>query len=231
MLDLYYWATPNGHKITVFLEESGLPYQLHPINIGKGEQFAEAYLKISPNNKIPAIQDWEPRDGHEPITLFESGAILEYLAEKTGQFLPTDQRKRFEVLAWLHWQIGGLGPMAGQNHHFTQYASERVPYAIDRYVKETARLYSVLNKQLSGRVFVAGDDYSIADMAIYPWVRAWERQSIDLDSYPNVQRWFQQLSDRPAVRRAYVLAAKLVESPQSVLTRAERNLVLSAHAL
>ena len=165
MIDLYYWTTPNGHKITLFLEETGLPYTLHPINIGKGEQFAEDFLKIAPNNRIPAIVDHDTADG-QPLSLFESGAILLYLAEKTGQFIPKDLRDRQEALQWLFWQMGGLGPMAGQNHHFNRFAPEKIPYAIKRYVDETARLYGVLNKRLADRPFVAGNDYSIADMAI-----------------------------------------------------------------
>lgn len=170
MIDLYYWTTPNGHKVSIFLEEAGLEYRIVPVHIGKGEQFAPEFLKIAPNNRIPAIVDHAPADGGEPIALFESGAILEYLADKSGQFLPRETRARFNVLQWLYWQMGGVGPMAGQNHHFVRYAPEPIPYAIERYVKETARLYGVLDRQLAGREYVAGD-YSIADMAIYPWAR------------------------------------------------------------
>ncbi len=170
MIDLYYWTTPNGHKITLFLEETGLPYAIHPINISQGDQFQADFLKVSPNNKIPAIVDRQPADGGAPLSLFESGAILLYLAEKTGRFLAKDLRARQETLQWLFWQMGGLGPMAGQNHHFNRFAPEKIPYAIDRYVKETARLYGVLEQRLADRAFVAGDDYSIADMAIYPWI-------------------------------------------------------------
>lgn len=170
MIDLYYWTTPNGHKITLFLEETGLPYAIHPINISQGDQFQADFLKVSPNNKIPAIVDRQPADGGAPLSLFESGAILLYLAEKTGRFLAKDLRARQETLQWLFWQMGGLGPMAGQNHHFNRFAPEKIPYAIDRYVKETARLYGVLDQRLADRAFVAGDDYSIADMAIYPWI-------------------------------------------------------------
>ncbi len=166
MIDLYYWTTPNGHKITLFLEETGLPYAIHPINISQGDQFQADFLKVSPNNKIPAIVDRQPADGGAPLSLFESGAILLYLAEKTGRFLAKDLRARQETLQWLFWQMGGLGPMAGQNHHFNRFAPEKIPYAIDRYVKETARLYGVLDQRLADRAFVAGDDYSIADMAI-----------------------------------------------------------------
>ena len=164
MIDLHYWTTPNGHKISIFLEESGLDYDVHPVNIGTGQQFEPAFLKISPNNRIPAIVDNNPSDGGEPISVFESGAILEYLADKIGRFMPLQPRLRVQVQQWLHWQMGGLGPMAGQNHHFVRFAPEQIPYAIDRYVKETARLYGVLDRQLEGREYVAGD-YSIADMA------------------------------------------------------------------
>jgi len=203
MIDLHYWTTPNGHKITLFLEEAGLEYQVHPVNIGKNEQFAPAFLKISPNNRIPAIVDNQPADGGEPISLFESGAILLYLAEKTGQFLPTDLRGREQVLQWLFWQMGGLGPMAGQNHHFNVFAPQKIPYAIKRYIDETARLYGVLDKRLTDRAFVAGDDYSIADMAIYPWVVPYERQSQNLDDFPHLKRWFLAIKARPATERAY----------------------------
>jgi len=203
MIDLHYWTTPNGHKITLFLEEAGLEYQVHPVNISKNEQFAPAFLKISPNNRIPAIVDNQPADGGEPISLFESGAILLYLAEKTGQFLPTDLRGREQVLQWLFWQMGGLGPMAGQNHHFNVFAPQKIPYAIKRYIDETARLYGVLDKRLADRAFVAGDDYSIADMAIYPWVVPYERQSQNLDDFPHLKRWFLAIKARPATERAY----------------------------
>jgi GST-like protein len=212
MLDLYYWTTPNGHKITLFLEECGLPYRLIPVNIGKGEQFAPDFLRISPNNKIPAIVDPEPADGGEPVSLFESGAILLYLAEKTGRFLPKELRGRYEALQWLFWQMAGLGPMAGQNHHFTQYAPEPVPYAIDRYVRETARLYAVLNRRLADRAFIAGE-YSVADMACYPWIVPHERQRQNLDDFPHLQRWFDAITARPATRRAYARAQEVNPSP------------------
>lgn len=208
MIDLYYWTTPNGHKVTIFLEEAGVPYTIHPINIGKGDQFAPEFLKISPNNRIPAIVDQAPTDGGEPISIFESGAILQYLAEKTGQFLPTDLRKRVNVMQWLFWQMGGLGPMLGQNHHFSQYAPEKIPYAINRYVKETERLYGVLDKQLSDREFIAGD-YSIADIAAYPWTVPYERQGIQMDEFPHVKRWFEAIKARPAVQRAYAKADEI----------------------
>lgn len=202
MIDLYYWTTPNGHKITMFLEEVGLPYTLVPINIGTGDQFKPEFLKISPNNRIPAIVDREPPDGGEPISVFESGAILLYLAEKTGKLIPANIRYRAEVLQWLFWQMGGLGPMAGQNHHFTQYAPEKIPYAINRYVNETGRLYAVLNKRLSDREFITGE-YSIADIAAYPWIVPYEKQNQKLEDFPNLQRWFEAIKARPATIRAY----------------------------
>ena len=201
MIDLYYWTTPNGHKVTIFLEESGVDYRIIPVNISKGEQFAPSFLDISPNNRIPAIVDHQTPDG-QPLSLFESGAILLYLAEKTGHFIPSNGRDRANVLQWLFWQMGGLGPMAGQNHHFVQYAPEKLPYAIDRYVKETNRLYGVLNKQLADKPFIAGE-YSIADMACYPWIVPHERQLQDLDTFPHLKRWFMDIQARPAVIRAY----------------------------
>jgi GST-like protein len=202
MIDLHYWPTPNGHKITLFLEETELDYRIVPVNISAGEQFRPEFLKISPNNRMPAIVDHEPADGGEPISLFESGAILLYLAEKVGRFLPTEIRGRKAALEWLFWQMGGLGPMAGQNHHFSLYAPEKLPYAIDRYVKETNRLYGVLDGQLAGRNFIVGD-YSIADMACYPWIVPWERQGQCLDDFPNLKRWFEAIAERPATKRAY----------------------------
>lgn len=212
MIELYYWTTPNGHKVTIFLEEAALPYTIHPIHIGKGEQFAPEFLKIAPNNRIPAIVDLAPADGGEPISVFESGAILQYLAEKTGQFLPTDLRQRVEVMQWLFWQMGGLGPMLGQNHHFNQYAPEKIPYAIERYIKETERLYGVLNKQLADREYVAGE-YSIADMACYPWIVPYERQQMNLEEFPHLKRWFTAIQSRPAVQRAYAKADEISTAP------------------
>ncbi|WP_405122208.1 glutathione binding-like protein [Pseudomonas sp. M20] len=209
MIDLYYWTTPNGHKISLFLEEAGLPYNVHPINISQGEQFQPHFLKIAPNNRIPAIVDHTPADGGEPLSLFESGAILLYLAEKTGKFLPKDLRGRQTALQWLFWQMGGLGPMAGQNHHFSQFAPEKIPYAIKRYIDETARLYGVLNKQLAENEFVAGNEYSIADMAIYPWIVSHKWQSQNLEDFPHVQRWFNHIKDRPATVKAYALVQKI----------------------
>ncbi|WP_342244232.1 glutathione binding-like protein [Pseudomonas sp. OTU5201] len=209
MIDLYYWTTPNGHKISLFLEETGLPYRVHPINIGKDEQFQPHFLKISPNNRIPAIVDQEPADDGEPLSLFESGAILLYLAEKTGRFIPQDLRGRQECLQWLFWQMGGLGPMAGQNHHFNRFAPEKLPYAIQRYVKETARLYGVLDKRLADRSYIAGSEYSIADMAIYPWIdrHLWQEQN--LDDFPNLKRWYLDIQARPATVRAYALVEQV----------------------
>jgi GSH-dependent disulfide-bond oxidoreductase len=209
MIDLYYWTTPNGHKVSLFLEEAGLPYEVHPINIGQGDQFKPDFLKIAPNNRIPAIVDHNPGDGGAPISLFESGAILLYLAEKTGQFIAQDLRGRQETLQWLFWQMGGLGPMAGQNHHFSQFAPEKIPYAIKRYIDETARLYGVLDRRLADRAFVAGEDYSIADMAIYPWIVSHKWQSQRLEDFPHVQRWFNSIKERPATVRAYELVQKV----------------------
>ena len=202
MIDLHYWPTPNGHKVTMFLEETGLPYTIFPVDIGKGEQFLPDFLAIAPNNRMPAIVDHAPTGGGAAISVFESGAILLYLAEKTGKFLSPDPRGRVEALQWLFWQMGGLGPMAGQNHHFSQYAPEKIPYAVDRYVKETNRLYGVLNKRLADRPFVAGD-YSIADMASYPWIVPHERQGQNLADFPHLQRWFNAIADRPATIAAY----------------------------
>jgi GST-like protein len=212
VINLYYWTTPNGHKVTIFLEEAGLPYRMVPVNISRGQQFKPEFLRISPNNRIPAIVDDAPATGGRPVSVFESGAILQYLAEKTGKFLPKDLHGRVEVMQWLFWQMGGLGPMAGQNHHFGQYAPEKIPYAIERYAKETNRLYGVLDKRLADREFVAGD-YSIADMASYPWIVPYERQGQKLDDSPNVKRWFETIRARPAIMRAYELAKKINVQP------------------
>lgn len=205
MIELFYWTTPNGHKITIFLEEAKLPYKIVPVNIGQGEQFSPEFLKISPNNRIPAIIDHAPDDGGKPIAIFESGAILIYLARKAQRFFPQALREQYETLEWLFWQVAGLGPMAGQNHHFSVYATEKIPYAIERYVKETARLYGVLNKQLTDREFIA-NDYTIADMACYPWIVSHEKQQQNLDDFPNIKRWYHAIQTRPAVQRAYALA-------------------------
>lgn len=212
MIELYYWTTPNGHKITIFLEEAGLDYKIFPVNISQGEQFNPDFLKFAPNNRIPAIRDLAPLDGGAPIGIFESGAILEYLGEKTGQFLPKTAREKYRVLQWLYWQMGGLGPMAGQNHHFVQYAPERIPYAMERYVKETNRLYGVLNKQLEGKAYIAGE-YSIADMACYPWIVPYERQLQKLEDFPHLQAWFERMEARPAVQRAYAKAKEINSAP------------------
>lgn len=212
MIDLHYWPTPNGHKITMFLEEAGLPYTIHPVDIGKGEQFRPDFLKIAPNNRMPAMVDHEPSDSGAPVSVFESGAILMYLAEKTRMFIPSDMRGRVEVLEWLFWQMGGLGPMAGQNHHFAVYAPQKIPYAIDRYVKETNRLYGVLNKRLAGRKFVCGA-YSIADMAAYPWIVSYERQNQKLEDFPALKAWFERIRERPATKRAYAAGQRWTKPP------------------
>jgi len=213
MIDLYYWTTPNGHKITLFLEETGLAYTIKAVNIGKGEQFDPDFLRISPNNRIPAIVDHDPVDAKKPISVFESGAILLYLAGKTGEFIPKDLRGQVECLEWLMWQMAGLGPMAGQNHHFANYAPEKIPYAIERYVKETSRLYGVLNKRLADREFICGKQYTIADMAAYPWIIA-ERQGQDMNDFPHLARWHAAIRARPATTRAYAMA-KRINPPKS----------------
>ena len=205
MIDLYYWTTPNGHKITIFLEEAGLEYKIFPVNISRGDQFKPEFLEISPNNRMPAIVDHAPAGGGAPIPVFESGAILLYLAEKTGKFIASDLRGRVAVLEWLMWQMGGLGPMLGQNHHFNLYAPEKIPYAINRYVNETSRLYQVLDNRLKDREYVAGP-YSIADMACYPWIVPWKRQQQDLEKFPNLKRWFEAIRARPAVVKAYEIS-------------------------
>lgn len=228
MIDLHYWTTPNGHKISMFLEESGLPYRIVPVNIGKGEQFTASFLNIAPNNRIPAIVDHAPLEGSQPLSIFESGAILLYLADKTHQFIPDDLRGRNETLQWLFWQMGGLGPMAGQNHHFVQYAPEPIPYAQDRYIKETARLYGVLNKHLAdGRDYIAGD-YSIADMASYPWIVPHTRQQQDLADFPHLALWFERVRDRPATRRAYALVEQINTAP--VVDEETRKLLFNQDA-
>lgn len=213
MIDLYYWTTPNGHKITMFLEEAVIPYRVIPVNISAGEQFDPEFLKIAPNNRIPAMVDREPGDGGPAISVFESGAILIYLAEKVGKFLSADLRSRTETLQWLMWQMAGLGPMAGQNHHFSSYAPEKLPYAIERYVKETNRLYGVLDRRLADRAYAAGDDYSIADMAAYPWIVLYERQGQNLADFPHLKRWFEAIQARPATQRAYAVAERVNSNP------------------
>ncbi len=210
MIELYYWPTPNGWKISIMLEECALPYRMVPVNIGRGEQFAPGFLAISPNNRMPAMVDHAPPGGGAPLAVFESGAILQYLAEKTGQFLPQTLRERYQVLQWLNWQIGGLGPMAGQNGHFLLYAPEKIPYALERYAKEVDRLYGVLDQQLARtQSFVAGQEYSIADMAIFPWVRTHKAQQVELNRFPHVQRWYEALFLRPAVKRGLDLGKDL----------------------
>ncbi|MDB5972734.1 MAG: thiol:disulfide oxidoreductase [Hydrocarboniphaga sp.] len=228
MIDLHYWTTPNGHKISLFLEESGLPYRLLPVNIGRGDQFKREFLAIAPNNRIPAIVDHEPIDGGAAISLFESGAILLYLADKSGQFIPADLRGRAEVMQWLFWQVGGLGPMAGQNHHFSQYAPEKIPYAIERYVKETNRLYGVLNRRLADRPFIAGDMYSIADMAIYPWIVPYKNQGQDLRDFSHLHRWFDAIAARPGTVRAYQLGERINKEP--TVDEAARKLLFGQDA-
>ena len=227
MIELYYWTTPNGHKVTMFLEEAGVPYRVIPVNISAGDQFKPEFLAISPNNRIPAIVDRDPAGGGNPISVFESGAILLYLAEKTRRFLPRDIRGRVEVIEWLFWQMGGLGPMAGQNHHFSLYAPEKLPYAIDRYVNETNRLYGVLNKRLAGRDFIAGE-YSIADMASYPWIVPHKRQGQTLEDFPHLKRWFETIRERAAVKRAYALAKEI--NTQPIVTEESKKVLFGQQA-
>jgi GST-like protein len=208
MIDLYFWTTPNGNKISILLEESGLPYTIFPINIGKGEQFGKEFLAISPNNRIPAMVDRDPPGGGPPISVFESGAMLVYLADKCGKFISTDLRARTEILQWLFWQVGGLGPMAGQNNHFRSFAPEKISYALDRYHKEVNRLFGVMNKRLADRPYLAGD-YSIADMASYPWAMQYERQGQEISDFPRLKRWIDDIAARPGVIRAYELIKKV----------------------
>ena len=208
MIDVYSWPTPNGHKVHIMLEECGLPWRAIPVNIGTGDQFKPDFLAISPNNKIPAITDPNGPDG-KPISLFESGAILLYLASKTGKLLPKTDRGRFEVLQWLMFQMGGVGPMIGQTHHFRLYAPEKVPYAIDRYSNETKRLYGVIDRRLAQSRFLGGRDYSIADIATFPWLRNWQNQGVVLSDYPHLKKWFDAISERPAVQRGVQVLADL----------------------
>ncbi len=227
MIDFYFLTTPNGYKFLQFLEETGIPYRLIPVNISKGEQFEPEFLKISPNNKIPAIVDHDPIEGDEPIALFESGAILLYLAEKTGRFIQDDIKGRAEVLQWLFWQMGGLGPFAGQNLHFVHYAPEQLPYAIDRYVNETARLFKVMDKQLADRKYIAGE-YSIADMASYPWVAIYKRLKQDLKDFPTLQRWYEQIKNRPATISAYEIGSTINTIP--TVTEESKKILLGQSA-
>ncbi len=214
MIDLHYWPTPNGHKITIFLEEAGVPYNIHKVDIGKGEQFKPEFLAIAPNNRMPAIVDHDPPDGGAPLSVFESGAILFYLANKYQKFISTEMRARMQAVEWLFWQMGGLGPMAGQNGHFNVYAPEKVPYAIERYTKETNRLYGVLNKRLADREFIAGE-YSIADMASYPWIVPHENHKQKLEDFPHLHRWFNAIKARPAVVKAYAAAGPSYAKPMT----------------
>ena len=225
MIDFHYWPTPNGHKVTLFLEEAGLDYTIHPVNIGKGDQFKPEYLAFSPNNKMPAIIDRAPADGGAPQTVFESGAILLYLAEKSGQFLSTDPRVRIETLEWLFWQMAGLGPMTGQYGHFNVYAPEKIPYAIERYTNEANRLLQVLDTHLKGRDFIAGDAYSIADMATYPWIGVYDKAPIDMTPYPEVQRWHAAIKARPATERAYARAKDVNPDAGKMMSDEEKKLL------
>jgi GST-like protein len=229
MIDFYYWTTPNGHKVTIFLEEAGTPYNTIPVNIGKGEQFKAEFLAVSPNNRIPAIVDKDPAGGGAPISVMESGAILVYLAEKTGRFLPTEVRARADVMQWLFWQMGGLGPMSGQNNHFARYAVDKLPYAIERYNKEVNRLYGVMNKRLADRPFLAGD-YSIADMASYPWIVPHEAQGQTIGDFPNLKRWLDTIAARPAVQRAYELVKKINPNHGGIRTPEERAILFGQTA-
>jgi GST-like protein len=224
MIDLYYWTTPNGHKITIFLEETGLPYKIHPINIGKGDQFKAEFLAISPNNRIPAMIDHDPPGGGKPISVFESGAMLVYLAEKTGKFLPKEPAPRADVMQWLFWQMGGLGPMSGQNNHFSNYATDKIQYAMDRYRNEVNRLYGVMNKRLADRPYLAGE-YSIADIASYPWVVPHERQHQKIADFPHLKKWLETIAARPAVKKAYEWTPKINPGQGGIRTPEERAIL------
>ncbi len=229
MIDLHYWPTPNGRKITIFLEETGLPYRIVPVDITRGQQFSAEFLAISPNNRMPAIVDHTPKGGGEPISVFESGAILLYLAEKTGQFLPQDTRGRYEVLQWLFWQMGGLGPMAGQAHHFRGYAPEKIEYAIARYTDEVNRLYGVMDRRLSDREFLAGE-YSIADMAAWPWIVPWKTQGQTMDDFPNLKRWFETISEREPVKRARAVGRELSTAAPNTMDETTRKVLFGQTA-
>ncbi|GBQ72180.1 glutathione S-transferase [Ameyamaea chiangmaiensis NBRC 103196] len=230
MIDVHYWPTPNGHKITLMLEETRLAYRLHAVNIGKGDQFLPDFLAISPNNRIPAIVDHAPDDGGAPLSVFESGAILSYLSRKTGRFGGDTPRQRIAVEEWLFWQVGGLGPMAGQNHHFSSYAPEKIPYAIDRYVKETTRLYGVMDRRLSATAFLAGDAVSIADFAAYPWILP-EGQGQDMTLFPSLARWHAAIAARPATRRAYALTQSVRSGDVLFATADDRNALFAQAGL
>ncbi len=229
MIDVHYWTTPNGHKITIFLEEAGLEYQIIPVNIGKGEQFKSDFLAVSPNNRIPAIVDHDPPDGGEPISIFESGAILFYLANKTGKFIAKEMRPRVAALEWLFWQMGGLGPMSGQNNHFSNYATDKIQYAIDRYRNEVNRLYGVMNKRLADHEYLAGA-YSIADRACYPWVVPWERQGQKISDFPHLKRWLEAIAKRPAVVKAYEWTPKINPGQGGIRTAEERAILFGQTA-
>jgi GSH-dependent disulfide-bond oxidoreductase len=229
MIDVHYWTTPNGHKITIFLEEAGLQYKIIPVNIGKGEQFKAEFLTVSPNNRIPAIVDHEPADGGKPLSVFESGAILLYLADKTGKFIAKDLRGRTETIEWLFWQMGNLGPMSGQNNHFSNYAVDKIPYAMDRYRNEVNRLYGVMNRRLADHEYLAGA-YSIADMASYPWVTIWERQHQNIEDFPHVKRWLAAIKARPAVVKAYEWTPKINPGQGGVRTAEERAILFGQTA-
>jgi GST-like protein len=229
MIDLHYWTTPNGHKITMFLEETGLKYKIFPVNIGKGEQFKTEFLAISPNNRIPALVDREPKGGGAPVAVFESGAMLVYLAEKSGKFLPSSGASRYDVMQWLFWQMGGLGPMSGQTNHFKNYAQEKLQYAVDRYVNEVNRLYGVMNKRLADREFLAGE-YSIADMASYPWVVPHERQGQNINDFPHLKRWLDTIAARPATKKAYEIAKEVNPNQGGIRTEEERRILFGQTA-
>ncbi len=230
MLDLYYWPTPNGHKITLFLEEAGLPYAIRPVNIGKGAQFAPAYLAISPSNKMPAIVDHVPADGGAPVSVFESGAILLYLADKIRRFIPQDLRGRVACVEWLFWQMGGLGPMTGQYGHFHVYAPERIPYAMERYRKEAERLLDVLDRRLAGRAFITGDDYTIADMACFPWINAYDKAPLDLGPFAEVRRWHAAIAARPATQRALARGPEVKPSAGQPMGEEEKRILFGQGA-
>lgn len=229
MIDLHYWPTPNSRKVTIFLEETGLPYRIVPVDITRGEQFRPEFLAISPNNRMPAIVDHEPKDGGEPISIFESGAILIYLAEKMGRFLPTDPRGRYEVLQWLFWQMAGLGPMAGQAHHFRVYATDKIEYAIERYTDEVNRLYGVMDRRLSDREYLASE-YSIADMAAFPWVIPWKTQGQNLDDFPNLKRWFDAIAAREPVKRARAVGRELSSAAPNRMDEQTRKVLFGQTA-
>ncbi len=228
MIDFYFWTTPNGFKVLMYLQETGLEYTIRPVNISKGEQFEPEFLKISPNNKMPAIVDHAPQGGGDPLAIFESGAILEYLADKSGQLLATDIRRRYETLQWLYWQMAGLGPMLGQNLHFGQYAPEPIDYAINRYNGETRRLFKVLDNRLADRPYIAGAEYSIADIASYPWVFKRPYLNVEFDEFPNLKRWFDQVGSRPATERAYAIGAEINTTP--TMTEEAKEVLLGQDA-